>query len=363
MSWYYAIMTWLQRKYISLIAPFLDGFVRKSDKLWNMRCMYCGDSKNKSKKRGYLYEKKGMIHYKCHNCGVGRSFDTFLRDQGSAHGIYRAYVLEKLGKDTEIEPVKSDAEVLKEIRSTTSPTARSVERLFDSMMDKVSDLPDDHPAKVYALSRHIPEDRLSRLYWVENIKDMGQLSEKAREKLEPLPGSERRIVIPAFDQFGKLIGVTSRDITGDSKLRYIATKISDDEEPMIFGENLIDRSKTVFVVEGPLDSLFIDNCVAVGGSDFMKIVDRFPKAGTVYIFDNQPMNPDVVKNYNTFVSSGNRIFIWPESIHWTECKDINDLAMKRPNMRFPENMTAFIEENTWEGLTAQMRLAKWVKRG
>ena len=55
--------------YIINLSGQLDRFKKKGDYTFNCRCPICGDSKkNKYKARGYVYEKKEALFFKCHNC-------------------------------------------------------------------------------------------------------------------------------------------------------------------------------------------------------------------------------------------------------------------------------------------------------
>ena len=72
-------MSLIDAKYISLVSPQLLKYAKKRGNLHNFRCPYCGDSKKyKNKARGYLFKVKNDYVYKCHNCGVGRTFTNFL---------------------------------------------------------------------------------------------------------------------------------------------------------------------------------------------------------------------------------------------------------------------------------------------
>lgn len=361
--------SWLQQKYLAMISPRLQGLVKKTSNTWNMRCPYCGDSaKNKSKKRGYLFEKSGNLIYKCHNCGIGKTFNTFLKDNGGPD-IHSQYVMETLFEKDEsktfaVVQKRSEAEAsLRELhgKRLASPAAKTTEMLFCQMLQTVADLPEDHEAKVYLRERFVPKDRFNQIFWIDDVRDIGQISEKARESLQDFTVKESRIVIPAWNEHGRLIGMTCRDITGVSKLRYLAFRVTNEDLPLIYGHREFDATKRGYIVEGPIDSFFLPNCIAVGGSDFAKITDKIPKDSVTLIFDNQPMNREVVKNYEKYIAAGYRVFIWPKTMNWMTIKDINDLAKAKETLRFPENMAAVIEENSFTGLTAMMHLARWEK--
>ena len=87
-------MIHIDAKYISLVSARLGKFKRTKNNLYTFRCPYCGDSKkNKNKTRGYLYQVKTDFNFKCHNCGLSRSFTNFLKDQDPQ--LYDQYVLER----------------------------------------------------------------------------------------------------------------------------------------------------------------------------------------------------------------------------------------------------------------------------
>ena len=54
----------------------------------------------------------------------------------------------------------------------------------------------------------------------------------------------------------------------DESLRYILVKIEEDS-PTVFGLDSVDLEKEVFVVEGPIDSLFLPNSIACAGVVFV----------------------------------------------------------------------------------------------
>ena len=37
----------------------------------------------------------------------------------------------------------------------------------------------------------------------------------------------------------------------------------DDDAPKVYGLDRVNENKKIYVVEGPLDSLFVENCVAM----------------------------------------------------------------------------------------------------
>ena len=272
-------------KYLNAIAHRLENFKKKSQDLFNCRCPLCGDSqRNKKRARGYFYRGKQDLYYKCHKCGASHHFGTFLKNFDPTQ--YSQYVVERYadGGHGRANAHKNVEEVLKfeEPKFTKKPEPK----LIDSIMDRLDTLPDDNEAVQYAINRKIPRDAFDRLYFIPNVKDVIQLNDKYKESIIT---SEPRLAIPFLDGTGKLLVVSLRGIRGES-LRYINIKV-DEDAPSIFGLDKVDPTQEVFVVEGPLDSLFLHNSIACAGTSFGKIDQLpIPKENITIIFDNQPKN-------------------------------------------------------------------------
>ena len=118
----------------------------------------------------------------------------------------------------------------------------------------------------------------------------------------------------------------------------------------IFGLNRIDKNKPLFAVEGPIDSLFLDNCVAVAGADFNKL----PLDYTI-IFDNERRNRELLKQIEKTIDNGYKVVLWPDDI---KEKDINDMILSG---KTKQEIKLTIEENTYQGNMAKMRLTTWRK--
>ena len=83
---------------------------------YRFRCPYCGDSqKSKMKARGYVVEKWGKQLFKCHNCGLSKSFDQFLKDMDA--DLYAEYVSQECPE----RHLEDTAAPLQEEESVKSP--------------------------------------------------------------------------------------------------------------------------------------------------------------------------------------------------------------------------------------------------
>lgn len=331
----------LDQKYLSLISNRLPLFKRKDDFLYNCRCIICGDStKHKHKARGYFFKYKNELRYKCHNCDASLSFGNFLKDLDTM--LFSQYSLEKY---TEGNPVKLSNTVPEMV--FTEPQFKSQEeRLLDKLLLRLDNLPPEHEAVLFCNNRNIPKEKFKQIYFIENVRDIVQLNPTYKESIRT---EEPRLVLPFYDSNGQLSGVTCRAIRGET-LRYITVKVKD-SVPLLFGINDVDTRKTIYVVEGPIDSLFLDNCIAAAGTSFGKIntlgisTDKL-----VLIFDNQPRNKEVCKIIEKNIDQGYNVVIWPQNI---EEKDINDMVTARRDVK------SIIKKNTFQGLTAKAKFIAW----
>lgn len=331
----------LDQKYLSLISNRLPLFKRKSDRLYNCRCVICGDSvKNRSKARGYFFEYKTDLRYKCHNCDVSITFGTFLKKMDG--NLHSQYLLEKYQEGNNV-----NISNLTPVITFEEPKFKtSDERLIDSILTRLDTLPEDHEVVLFCKKRKISETKFKQLYFIDNVKDIVQLNNDYKESIK---GEEPRLVLPFYTDNGELSGVTCRALRGEA-LRYITVKIKDNV-PLIFGLNEVDKSKKVYVVEGPIDSLFVKNAIAVAGTALNKVkLSGIPSDQLVYIYDNQPRNKELCNLISRSIDQGCNVVIWPQNLIE---KDINDMVLSG------KDVMNIIKNNTFEGLTAKAKFISW----
>lgn len=316
-------------------------FKKKDDYLYNCRCVICGDSlKNKRKTRGYFFKYKNDLRYKCHNCDASLTFSSFLKNLDPV--MHSQYTLEKYSEGNTVKL----SNTLPDVKFEEPKFKTQEEKLLDYILDRLDTLPEDNEAVQFCLKRGIERDKFKRLYYIKNIKDIVQLNDAYKESIK---GEEPRLVLPFFDTNGQLSGVTCRALRGEA-LRYITVKVKDNV-PLLFGINDIDTSKNITVVEGPIDSLFLDNCIAAAGTSFGKISTLgLDTKKLVLVFDNQPRNKEVCKIIEKNIDLGYNVVIWPQAI---EEKDINDMILAG------RKVSTIISKNTFSGLTAKAKFIAW----
>ena len=281
------------------------------------------------------------MFYKCHNCGAGKTFGGLLKDTDPI--LHNEYVLERYKAGVTAPRANTTPDFSGQF---SKPDFGEKSRLIDSLMDRVDKLEDNHMAVQYCEGRNIPREKWNRLYHIDDISKIHQLAPKYKDRIKT---TEPRLAIPFFSEQGVLTGLTLRDY-GNNPLRYIMVKINEDA-PTIFGLDCISKETPVKIVEGPLDSLFLDNCIAAAGSSFNKIKD-LGLDNPIIIVDNEPRNEAICKVLHKNIQDGHRVVIWPDNI---KEKDINDMVTANLDVQ------EIINYNTFQNLEAELKFRTWRK--
>jgi len=322
-------MDLIDSKYIGLVSSRLQKFKRVKADLYNFRCPICGDSqRNKSKARGYFYAVKTNVNFKCHNCGASLSFNNFLKEIDST--LHKQYTLEKFkegftGKNFVVEDPKPEF---------TKPVFR-----------KKLDLP--KASKILVAREYLEKRKLDpeKFYFTHKFKEW---TNKQKQTFDTITRDEERIIIPLYGADQNLIGFQGRAL-GSSPNKYI-TVMLDDDAPKIYGLEKVDSSKPIYIVEGPFDSTFIKNAVAMCGSDVD--IGSFGWSDYIYVFDNEPRNREIVNRISKTINRGEKVIIWPTTV---QQKDINDMVLAGLNV------VDMLESNIYSGLEAKIKFNNWKK--
>ena len=330
-------------KFLNFLSSRLDRFKRVRDNLWNFRCPLCGDSsRNKRKARGYVYQKQTDLFYKCHNCGSGLSIGNLIKEIDS--NLHKQYVMERYkagetGKRKTKEPdFKFESPKFKPKKTTIN-------------LPSIGSLPKEHYARAYCEGRQIPNHFIDKIFYTEDFKKWA-LS-VCQVDYSTLRQSEPRLVIPFFDRDNKLIGAQGRALR-ESKIRYVTIKV-DEKLQKIFGLERWNPEEHTYLVEGPIDSFFLPNCLAIGGAD-LKNNNFLDKSKTTLIFDNEPRNFQIARSMAKTLKDGWSICIWPSS--YSKLKDINEMVL---NGQTPEKILEIINSNTYSGTRGEWEVQTWKK--
>ena len=328
--------SYIDVKYINLCSSLLERFKQKHTNLWNFRCPICGDSKkSKTKCRGFVYEKRNKYFYKCHNCNYGTSFNRFLEKISPA--LHKNYITEQYKEDA----------WRKKDEPKSIPEFNFVPEFNHVLqgMDSISSLTTDHPARNYLKNRLIPERYFRDLYLCKEFKKW--TNSIIPNKFSSLEHDAPRLVIPFFDCKHNIIGYQGRSFDPKEQVKYITIKMKGVEN-LIYGEERINIKKKIYCVEGPLDSLFLPNCLAIAGLNFKGV-----KISNVIVLDNERRNVQIIDALKKVITNGYSVCIWPDSV---KEKDINEMII---DGRTTDDIVEIIDNNTYSGLQANFQLSQW----
>jgi len=319
-------MDLVDSKFVGLVSSRLSKFKRIKPNLYNFRCPLCGDSKkHRNKARGYIYGIKENVNFRCHNCGASMSFNNFLKDIDPV--LQKQYRMEKFkdgftGRNFVVDEPTFTFEEPKFKTKIRIPLCSEVRR-----------------GREYLEARRLDP---KRFYWAEDFTGF-------INKIKPTFGQnvpkESRIIIPLFYK-KNLIGVQGRSVD-PSPVKYI-TIMFDDDAPKIYGLDQVRTGAPVYVTEGPFDSTFIRNSIAMCGAD--ADVSRWGISNPIWIYDNEPRSTEICRRIQTAISSKQTVVIWPSNIYE---KDINDMVLAGHDVQ------SVVESNVYSGLKAKLQFNTW----
>ena len=330
--------SYIDLKFINDLSGRLSQFKKKTDYLFNFRCPHCGDSqKSKTKARAYLYRVKNDMFFKCHNCGQGQNLANFIKFVDPK--LYESYLLERYKKSAPATPKP---------KFDFKPTKFTNQTPIDDLKS-IKDLPEDHPARLYCENRKIPEKYFDKLFLSDKFMT---LVNEVKPNTYKITKDHPRLIIPFYDTTGKVFAFQGRAF-GKEQPKYLTIKL-DENKQKVYGLDKVNFQKPIYITEGPIDSLFIDNCLAAGGADlFLK--NKIPNENITYIFDNEPRNKEIVKRMYKVIEQDFNVVIWPEDL---QLKDVNDMIMSGLTKL---ELQDIISNNTYSKLSALTKLNYWKK--
>jgi len=335
-------MLYIDAKYVNLLSYKLRNFKKKKENYWNFSCPICGDSKKDANKaRGYVFLHKARLVYKCHNCGYSSNVGNLVKHLDST--MYNEYVLERY---------KENADKHHDHTDITETTLIEEPVQINTNITKagafcIESLPFSHPAIKYVVKRKIPNDKWKYLYFAPKFKTfVNNLKFHFPNTENDIP----RLIIPYFDN-DKCFALQGRAF-GKEEPKYITIKLDEDKEK-IYGLDRINRNDTVYVVEGPLDSLFIPNTVAVSGAGMDS--KTFMELDSVIVMDNEPRSKEICNYIEKYIEQGYKVCLWPNSV---KEKDINEMILSGKQS---DDIIKTINTNTYQGIEAKLKFTEWRK--
>lgn len=283
--------------------------------------------------------------FKCFNGCKSTPFNAFVKNNYPA--LYSEYKLDILREKTGSTSKKVESDNIN-TSTIVNDQADTIVR-YDISIDTLSE---DHEARKYIQERKIPEVAFSRILYTDNFQDWVMNVLKATKYSGNRLPDDKRILLPLKDRKGNIFGVQGRSLDPNSKARYITVK-KHDKYPKIFGLENIDDTKPILSVEGPIDSLFLPNCIAFCGGD-VNVPINVPPENVYVILDNEPRSKDTVIRMRNAIQKGYNVMFWNVP---TQFKDINDMIKKGGYS--VRDILKMIKHDSRRGAAATVSLSLW----
>lgn len=305
----------LLRRYILKALCTYDSHYRETRSHIVCRCPSCGDSKYSQRKtRGYFL--KGVAKNNYHWTYVCHNGDCVYKDNGVLASRFLKEQFPEIHKDYSKEVFQNFISKKKEKKSVVEEVEKPYNEKDDlkyffpilSGNGKLFDL-----AKQTCIRRKIPN--WEKFYVAVNGFYQG------------------RLIIPFYDKNGKIYYFQGRTLI-DSDTKYLNRKVGEKE---IYGIDFLDRLKEVIVLEGPIDSMFVENSIAILGLSFTdKIRESIKGLKLYYLLDN---DKDGKRNSKKLLKNGEYVFFWDKfledlGLRNEKIKDINDVVLATGKEKF-----------------------------
>lgn len=294
----------LERHIIRILDTYFQPYIHNS-RHYNFRCNICGDSKkSKNKKRGYIYKKENGWIYYCHNGCGGVSVLRWMKEWFPS--FYNDYIKEILStkkeniprKVIEVKPLvrKINAEEIEDVKKFI-PIKKGTGELFDLSIKLCKE-------------RLIPEEVYNK--WFVSIDNT----------------YKNRIIIPFYNDKNKIYYWQGRALYDWMIPKYLSR--SGYNLNNIYNYYTVNRDIEVIILEGMIDSLFIENAIAMTG---LKIYDEKLKRFKKRYFLLDP-DEDGKEKTLKLLNKGEYVFNWNKFIknfnlppHPKGKWDINDVVI------------------------------------
>lgn len=299
------------------------------------------------KARGFFYKSEnGNWRYKCHNCAINISFYDFI--EKVAPSLVDSYKFEVFSEKKSLTNMfRKKKEFIKQEKPKHKINTSTIKRI---------DMTVDNEFTQYLKGRGIPESACNKLFYTDNIEPFVHSIPAYADKEVYI---NKGIMIPYYNDKGKINAFQIRNISKSSNLRYLTYDLSDATH--IYNFNEIAPDKPVYVFEGAFDSMFCENGVAASGSSIfqkLKIIESINK-DIVVVFDNDyKINPTIHDLLMQVIKHGYKVVLFDNRIK--KYKDINDYALNEN--KDVAYITQYLKECTMDGMKAELYIADVFKK-
>lgn len=341
----------------------LEGLSRNGS-TYTLRCPICGDSKkDRSKKRGvFLWNENAQSYlYKCHNEGCkynnkAKTLYNFLKieypmiweAEYNQHEERKPVEYVKYEKPiVDVDDIDGAIEFfieenmlfpVRDFYKYVSQTGK-----YEKQLDWVNE---------FLVMRQMPKDIVKDEFYIalnyhndiykvlESIKiEVENAIHKDDEYYEEKDiyhssKSDCRLVWFPRDENDNIVAVTARSLNPESDPKYRYRKqLLDCRHSAISGIEKIKFNKTVFITEGYLDSIFLENSCSIGGiGNWGQAIPRLYSLGVrdiVLVFDNESSTADKYMQVisKSIIDLHIGAVLWDRELR-EDGKDVNEYVVK-----------------------------------
>lgn len=329
---------YIDLKYAKLLGGRLPNFKQKRGNVFAFSHSCEDFSRSRVQTRGNFYQFNDSMMFHCYNCSQSSLFSKFLKSEDPS--LYQEYRME-IFKETK-GGLHSSAPIF-----SSQPVIEKKNVHLDDELVMLNELPPTSSVMKYVNSRCIPRDSWGEIGVVKNFY---KFASKYDEVFKKLNSPHPRLVFPFFDTDGSVICYSGRSF-GKEQPKYVTVMV-DKARPKIYGLWKVDTSRDILAVEGQIDSLFLDNCIAVNGADYNLPFLMENKDKIIVVPDSDwKRNEHIYNSLDGIIDAGFRVSLMPESIPW---KDINDCIVKGKLSK--EKVMEIIMQNVVSGLRAKLEI-------
>lgn len=322
----------------------------KRSNAWMGGCPICREGNSWGKKRR-LYYKLEKNYLFCFNCGWKGGTIEFIKH---VTGLTYSEIVQESGNYTTNDVAKIDSEQKPKPVNDNIPTLPddSINLYDESQTEWWKDSPAVRDSIKYIQSRKLDVAvNRPRSLWL-SLNDYVH---------------KNRITIPFYSNDGKILFYQSRAIyPQDKQPKYLSKSGA---EKSIFNIDKVSPDiEAIFIFEGPIDSFFVRNGVAIAGitsgpgQDLnqlqQKQLNDYRLYKKIWVLDSQWLDQTSLEKTKMLVEQNETVFIWPKQLG-CKYKDINDLCI---DINQPGIGHKYIAKNSYTGMKARLLLSEIVNR-
>lgn len=328
---------------------FLDlrKLTRVNDNKYICSCPICKEGTHKNRKRFSIfkgYDENWIV--RCLNCGYNKSFLNYLRE--FHYDQYERYLFHYKTENRGMEEKKVD---LGHFRNDID--FRSILNYYPVL----SGLSSEHPAVQYLKRRQMPDRVFDKLRFCDSFEGLCSIIDQFFPSTIDFKYTGLNfpcIMIPINDLDGKLSYIQVRNLVASGTyrdMRYMTIKLNKIARK-IWNLDGIDPDSDVFVFEGVLDAVYINNSVAMLGSAIADLPSYIDRENLIFVVDNEYNTSEMQKICNDILDAGCRLVIW--SID-NRCKDLNDMIVN--GMTTVDGAEEFVRQFIKSGVVARLDIS------